>query len=350
MSTPEKQYSATEAATLLLIEYREHRQTFRVFDDFENAMTQMRESAERGLCDLDEPLKTVAERLLKICNDGFFLVQVCEWKISYIAEALVHSIERQNPISLANNARALIEHVAALVFIFESLEKLRANLAGQGSELKINEALCKAELTLKRCYYGKSPKLAEKDGAAPHIESECLKAFEHFVPDIFETYGFLCEYVHPNFGSNLLVSTGELGRGRLNPPADFHRDALDRICRYCSLTMLFLRKQPVQLSTPIVQLKDLADRCLAPGVKITSVFAQRAAAPRGDGQSKETAFFFPKARTNIEAVEMSYRYLDEAGIKVLGNKEIGAVADGFIYDVYPTSGGRLWFKIPAMKF
>ena len=349
MSAPEKQYTAAEAATLLLRDYREHREKFRVFDDFEKTMAPMRESAEKGLCNAGEPLKTVAERLLKICNDGFFLIQVGEWKINYIAEALLYSIERQNPISLANNTRALIEHVAALVFVFESLEKLCASLAGQGSESKIHEALGRAELTLKRAYYGKSPKTAGKDSAAPHIESECLKAFEAFVPDIFETYNFLCEYVHPNFGSNLLVSTGQLGRGRLNPPPEIHRETLDRICRYCSLTMLFLRKESPRFSAPLVRLKDLVDRCLAPGSKVANAFAERAAAPKGDGQSKETAFFFPKARTSNEAIDMSYKYLRSAGIEVSGEKEIGAVEGGFIYDVYPTSRGRLWFKIPAMK-
>ena len=173
-------------------------------------MSGTHESIDRGLARTAEPLKTVVQRLFKICNDGFFLVQVCEWKISYIADALLHAIESQNPVSLANNSRALIEHIAALTFVAETLDKLGASLEGQGSEAKINEMLSKSERIQKRCYYGKSPKTSDKNDAAPHIEGECLAAFEKFHPRIRDVYGFLCEYVHPNFGSNLLGGGGFL--------------------------------------------------------------------------------------------------------------------------------------------
>jgi hypothetical protein len=342
--------SSTEAelATLLLREYHDHRDHFRMFEDFDNAMAGMQSSVEKKLEQSREPLKTVAERLFKLSRDGFFLVQVCEWKITYIAEALLHSIETRNHLSLANNSRALIEHVAALVFILEALKSLRESLAGQGSETKIKEAISKTEMVLHRAYYGTSPKGKNKTEAAPHIESECLAAFEKHVKDIREAYDFLCEYVHPNYGSNMLVSTGQLGRGRLNPSPEFHKDTIDRICRYCSLTMLFLRDQAVSISGNLVHLKDLVDRCLSnKGGKISSVFTLKSAIPEGNGESKETAFFFPKARTPAEAIELTYRYLEESGIKLVGDRQNAGICEGFIYDVYPTSRGRIWFKIPT---
>ena len=349
MNEPQKPYSPSEAATLLLREYREHRENFRIFDDFDKAMSGMRTSVDEGLGTVAEPLRTVADRLFKISRNGFFLTQLCGLKIGYLAEALQHSIKVGNPLSLASNTRGLIEHLAALMFVTETLEKLRESLDGQGSESKINEALGKAEGTLRRAYYGRSPKASEKGETAPHIESECLAALEKYVPDIRETYGFLCEYVHPNYGSNLLLSTGELGRGRLNPPAEFHKETIDRICRYCSLALLFLRDDAVRISAPPIRLHDLMNRCFVRGAKISSVFGRRDASPVGDGLSQETAFFFPKARTSLEAIDLADRFLKESGIVSTGNREIGGVADGFIYDVFPTSKGRLWFKIPMMK-
>jgi hypothetical protein len=95
--------AAPEAATLLLREYCEHREHFRVFDDFDNAMARMQSSVDKSLEQSREPLKTVAERLFKLSRDGFFLVQVCEWKITYITDALLHAIETRNHLSLANN-------------------------------------------------------------------------------------------------------------------------------------------------------------------------------------------------------------------------------------------------------
>ncbi len=116
---------ATEAATLLLREYCEHREQFRIFEDFDAAMAAMQASVDKNLDQTVEPLKSVAQRLFKVSRDAFFLIEVCEWKITYIAKALLHTIETRNHLSLANNTRALIEHMAALVFILESLGKLR---------------------------------------------------------------------------------------------------------------------------------------------------------------------------------------------------------------------------------
>jgi len=335
---------------LLLREYCEHREHFRVFEDFDAAMAAMQASIDKNLDQTAEPLKSVAQRLFKISRDAFFLIEVCEWKITYIAKALLHTIETRNHLSLANNTRALIEHVAALVFILDSLGKLRNSLQGQGSEKKINEAIEKTESTLRRAYYGTSPKGKDKEKSAPHIESECLAAFEKYVADIRDVYDFLCEYVHPNYGSNLLVSTGQLGEGRLNPPPDFQQDTIDRICRYCSSAMLFLRDRTVSISANLLHLKKLVDRCFVESARITNVFSKKKAVPEGDGLAKETAYFFPRARTALEAIELSYRYLEESGIDVMGNRENAGVSEGFIYDVYHTARGRLWFKIPMVKF
>jgi len=342
-------FTAPEAATHLLREYCEHREYFHVFDEFDSAMAAMQNAVDRNLDQTSGPLKSVSQRLFKISRDAFFLIQVCEWKVTYMAEALVQSIERRNPLSLANNTRALVEHVAALVFILEALGKLRKSLTGQGSEKKIDESLGTMESVLRRAYYGTSPKAKNKADAAPHIESECLTAFEKHVPDIRDVYDFLCEYVHPNHGSNLLVSTGQLGTGRLNPPPEFHKDTIDQICRYCSLTMLFLRDNVVLMSADLLYLKDLVDRCFVKGAKISNVFSKKSALPEGDGFSKETAYFFPKARTASEAVELTNQFFEEAGISLTGERRLEAVGEGFVYDVYPTSRGLLWFKIPMVN-
>ncbi len=44
---------------------------------------------------------------------------------------------------------------------------------------------------------------------------------------------------------------------------------------------------------------------------------------------------------------MIYEYLELKGITV-SIQEIGAVEGGFIYDVFPTRAGRIWFKVPVV--
>ena len=116
-------FNAAQNAIILLNDYRKRRQEFRVYDDYDQTMKEMREGASAKIEALEEPLKSIASRLFSIADQGFFLYQVCGWKIDYIAEALIHSIEAKNPISLANNTRALIEHLAALVATVKELQK-----------------------------------------------------------------------------------------------------------------------------------------------------------------------------------------------------------------------------------
>ena len=341
-------YNATEAATILLKDYRERRQAFHAFDDYDRAMSDMRHTTSARIHGLNEPLKTIAARLLSITDKAFFLFQVCEWKLDYLAEALIHAIDAKNPLALANNARALVEHLAALAAIVQELERLEDGLLGQGQEKAINDALGKAEKFIYRSFYGKSPKLTNnKNEQALHV-NDCLKALKREVADIEDVYDFLCEYVHPNHGSNLLVSTGQLGSGRLNPPEDFHRETLDRLRRYCSLCMLFLSEHGIQYGSVFVRLQGLLELCFSPGVKVAKVFSTKSAQPRGDGESKDTAYFFPKARTAMEAIKLAYEFLEKEGYNVQ-KREIGGFVDGFIYDVYTTNKGMVWFKAPKIK-
>src|SRR4029077_16778312 len=122
-------------------------------------------------------------------------------------------------------------------------------------------------------------------------------------------YDFLCEYVHPNYGSNVLVSSGKLASGRLNPPEDFHRDTLDRLRSYCSFCMEYLRDRGIAHGAVFARLQALLDLCFAPGANMGNAFSIRTPNPAGDGTSKETAFHFPKARTAPEAIQLCYAYL-----------------------------------------
>lgn len=106
-------YTATEAALLLLNDYRQRQQQNASFNNYDKAMAGMRRNTGRKIDTLGEPLKTVASRLFEIADSGFFLIQVYLWKIDYLAEALVSAIESRNPLALANNTRALVEHLAA---------------------------------------------------------------------------------------------------------------------------------------------------------------------------------------------------------------------------------------------
>jgi hypothetical protein len=347
MTDNQTDHTAAEGAAILLRDYRERRKAFHALDDYDKAMSDMRRTASAKIDKLGEPLKTVAARLFSVTDRGFLLFQVCGWKLDYLAEALIHAMDVKNPLALANNARALMEHLAVLVAIVEELEELEVSLRGQGQGEAINDALGKTEKFIHRGFYGKSPKLTDdKNEQALHIDV-CLRVLKKEVADIEDVYNFLCDCVHPSHGSSLLVSHGQTGGGRLNPPEEFHRETLDSLERYCSLCMVFLRERGIQRGSVFIRLQGLLELCFDRGANVANVFIEKSVNHEGDGKSRDTAFFFPEARTATEALKLSYELLEKEGYSVQ-KKDNGGFSGNFIYDIYVTDKGTVWFKIPMM--
>jgi len=111
--------------------------------------------------------------------------------------------------------------------------------------------------------------------------------------------------------------------------------------------MLYLRKRSFDCAAVLVRLQNLLEYCFAPGAKLTNVFARRGSTPAGDGKTKDTAYHFPKARTSLEAIELSLRFLDEREY-VVEHKDIGDIDDKHIYDLYRTNRGDVWFRVPTI--
>lgn len=66
----------------------------------------------------------------------------------------------------------------------------------------------------------------------------------------------------------------------------------------------------------------------------------------GDGKSKDTAIFFPHAKSQLEHIMMQHAFVRASGIEVVGIRYSPAEADeGYVYDVWPTAQGKLWFKV-----
>ena len=298
---------------------------------------------------LGEPLKGLALRCSGAAFDAFFMGNVCSWKVFHISRALVAAFESVNPVAVAALTRSLIEHLASLCFVCHEIGKLLHSLEGQNSPPKVSAALTRAELVLTRAYYGESSKSkGPKKAEAIHV-NDCLTVLEYEVADIYDVYDYLCEYVHPNHGSNRLVSRGELGCGDLEPEAGQLNATIVRIASYCSSALRHFEDVELRLARLCVLLEELSERALAPGCRMENWLSRRPAKPDGDGKTKETAFFFPKARTNGEAVAMIYKFFEDSGIRTTGIKKIGAVENDFIFDVFPTEKGTIWFKIPIAK-
>ncbi|MBX8518007.1 hypothetical protein K5D69_25345 [Pseudomonas cichorii] len=319
--------------------------------DHDTRFSGLRAIVKKRSAGLRAPLNLVTPRLYYIADHSFYCVELFKYKYYLLAKAMLNGLMDNNPLSLANNCRSLLEQVATLSYCMQIVDDSLRNLKDQGSLDKIDQILSKAEKILRRTYAGEGKKGEKK----PEIEaihvSTAVKELNAKIPDAIESYDFLCEFVHPNYGNNLLISTGKLGKGKIGSRKNSD-EVITRIA-VIGVSLLSFSNQTTGFFYPLVtwNAHHLVELCLIRGAKITNVFASKKPLPEGDGKTKETAFYFKNARTSQEAMDLNYKFLAESGYKVkIGdrvNEGIGTDNDRmYIYDKWSTEKGEVWFKTP----
>jgi len=76
--------------------------------------------------------------------------------------------------------------------------------------------------------------------------------------------------------------------------------------------------------------------------KVSTIFSLRSAYT-GDGNSKETAIFFHKARTNHEQAAAFYKYLEDNKLE-MHRRQVAAVENGYILELVIVTNRHLWVK------
>jgi hypothetical protein len=263
-------------------------------------------------------------------RDHLHLLLVGQFKIRELARAI---LESQNETVLFNLARSLIEHTAALAYQTSALEKA-ANEFPKKNDLKTLRTTIEQHHNLvKTLYYNEK--------ATVHVH-DMIKALTKYHESARREYDELCEFVHPNYGSNKLVSSGQLGTGQIRSHAKELAPELTkthRLIEHCAM----LADDDLNKKTTLylMKLASWIDIACQDGAKISQFFSVRSAVS-GDGRTKETAFRFIKARTHQEATEAFYDFLKTEKLTMLGRRT-AAVADGFLYDEVADKG-TLWFR------
>lgn len=165
--------------------------------------------------------------------------------------------------------------------------------------------------------------------------------------NINNLYSVLCEYVHPNFGNNKLVSSGKLGKGKFES-VDINSESVTEILQCSALVFELLDIKKIHYPSICMLTYNLVEYFFVKGAKITSVFSQSSTKTTGDGKSQKTALFFSKARNAPEAIILTYAYFDKHKIIVYGRQN-GGISNDYIYDIYETSDGVFWVKVPLYQ-
>lgn len=309
-----------------------------------------RDAMWEALRDFDSLMKGAESRLLladqsaealkvaKLLNDfarsHFHLLLVTQYKIKEIGRGAVAALDAHNETVLFNLARAFLEHTAALAYQVAALEKAVSEIPKKPDIKNVETTILKHSETAHNLYYNEKASVHVNDMIAT-----LTKHYDSAKPD----YDELCEFVHPNYGSNRLVSSGELGTGQIRSHAQELAPELGKVGKIIERCAQLVDDELNKTASYfLIKIGSWMEIACQKGIKLSQLFSVRNATS-GEGKTKQTAIFFKKARTPQEAMEAFYNYIAAENI-VMVNRRTAAIEDGFLFDEVSTDKGILWVK------
>jgi hypothetical protein len=321
-----------------LISIIEQKEFFAQLSDFDKHMEFTRNRLPARSDTLNESQR-IALLLFDFMRDHFFMMRVIGLKLAEIGLGYNQAKKVENASVQITLSRAFLEHAASLAYQAAKLEAKVADFPKQPDissiELKIKSALTE----LSTLYYASS---RSKDNRDYVNVNSMIKYLAKKVKDIQQRYDELCDFVHPNYKSNLLVSEGKLGAGKLGLPyAQLEKELLfaDDTVDTCSNAVLEIQKE---MSRNLALVDSYIKISMLPDTKPSQIFSTKAAYS-GDGKSPETAICFEKARTLMENHAALAEYFKKNKITPM-MRQPGWVESGCVLEAYQTNKGFIWFK------
>lgn len=317
-----------------------------VFTDFDGIMRGMQEQlpAREG----GSPAVEIAWQLYELARDHLYVMLVIERKLVQIAKGLESSYADDNISVFLNLSRSFVEHVASLCYQSDLLRKCLDELPKKQDDTSMRASIATHHEALRRLFYNTGKKgskgqtsEAVDDDKMVHVNN-MLAVVKKVDRELFARYDDLCEFVHPNYGSNKIVSSGNLGKGPLVVPRDVFEtergEAVETLRGYVALA----DKTAIDIARFLISLQSRMSIASQIGTKVGQIFSDRVNHV-GDGKSRETALFFEKARTHDEERTALFAYMKKSGLE-LQSRMMAGIEGGFLIDAIQTNKGTLWVK------
>lgn len=289
----------------------------------------------------------IAINLCKLKNQYLFLYRIIETKLTYLIKSIIYGLNDDNHLLLAFCSRSLIEHAASICYLIERTEKILEKTKGCNTYKKIDKNIKQLFDVYKKIFYGTKFFKDKGEGLIDAIDVGTLRRdyLAKEIENINDAYSYLCDFVHPNFGSNILVSSGDLGEGIVDPPIEEKKEIIENILRITGNIIEYLDYKVCDFASLGIMIDSYLQKALHPTTTLATLFVEPFLEYIGDGKSKETALFFTTATTKAEHIAMEYEFMRQQGIEST-MQHIGGMEDDHIYDVHETNKGKLWFKVP----
>lgn len=171
---------------------------------------------------------TIAIDLIIIKNQFLFNYRILQTKLIYLINSMINSLNQDNHLVFALCSRSLLEHAGTIAYIYKKTENTINKLKNQSDYQKIQDILNIQKNNQKKVFYGTRFFKDDYLKKAIHTEELIKDYLEKKFPNAGQIYGFLCDFVHPNYGSNLFVSSGDLGNGMIDPPIEEKKEIINQ--------------------------------------------------------------------------------------------------------------------------
>ena len=279
----------------------------------------------------------IAWALFNFFKDHIYMMRVISLKLSEVARAIVSAKSDKNATVYISLARAFFEHTASSAYQKDILRKAMEEFPKEHSKNRLLAAIMRRHDELKMLYYSSG----DGKGRFVHI-NKMIEAMQKEHGGAKKQYDALCDYVHPNFGSNKLVSSGVLGTGVLAAGFECFADEIGFADSVIDDCLSFIFSCEMDTTFYLNELNLLINLAIDSGTKITQLFAPRYS-HIGDGKTKETALYFSKARTHAEALQAYYKYLSDNRLVQKGKQTV-ELSGGYMYEIVSIDGGNIWVK------
>lgn len=197
---------------------------------------------------LDKERGTLSIELIRIKNQFIHCYRTFETKLNYITKAKIYALNNNNFLVFANCARGLVEHAASISFQLKKGNQCLTNLSSTKGLSEAKNFLKEYHDHLNKLFYGtrffKQEGLLEAIGVLSLIDNYLAKE----IKSIREYYDFLCDFVHPNFGSNIIVTSGTLAEGVIDPPFEQKKEIVMQILKGVGRVYEYLNDTAVDFS------------------------------------------------------------------------------------------------------
>lgn len=307
-----------------------------------------------GKVDQDaEEIVSMGEERGHIYIETLKVITACE-NFSYVYERKLRELGQSFLTALVDDhllvasmlARGLHELAAFTYYVQINQERKISVIEKQIEPEKIYQKLELLTRFMEKVYYGSD--FFDTGHSKTHID-EARSEYKKRWKEEAASYGRLCDFVHPNYGSNALYGCGSLTDLEHKDPRVLRDKQTVYLINSVCISVKTIDKAQQSIAAEFTKFSRVFGRLRDRNNKLANLFRPMKLGGKNasDGFSFETAIDLTSTSTGIEQVTAIYDFLEKVGA-TLFSRQLELKGEQ-LFDVVQTDDKKYYFKISMDK-